>query len=61
MKARSALVSEAEKIANECVVIHPATQDGGVSVLKWTRLFAAEVETRAAPLLKNGATNQADG
>jgi hypothetical protein len=56
--ARSALVSEAEKIANERVVVCPASEDQGRSQARWVKRFAAEMEKLAAPLLKQSGNGR---
>ena len=53
VEARSALVPEAEKIANQRVVVCLASEDGGASQARWVRHFASAMERLSRPLLLN--------
>jgi hypothetical protein len=59
VQARSAFVPQAEKIANERVVIHLASEDGGMSQANWVRCYAAEMERLSRPLLLKQSGNGA--
>jgi hypothetical protein len=59
VRLRSALVPQAEEIANKRVVIHPASEDQGVSQARWVKCFAAEMEKLAASLLKQSGNGSA--
>jgi len=50
-----ALGPEAEKIANQRVVVCPASEDGGTSEALWVERFAAEMEKLSQPLLLNNS------
>jgi len=57
-QARAALVPEAERLANKRVRIQSVDEDQGKSKVAWLKIFCAEMERLAAPLLRssNGAT-----
>ena len=56
VRKRSRLIPQAERIANERVVIRPASEDNGESAHRWTRVFATAMDALSARLL-NGATD----
>jgi hypothetical protein len=49
--ARSALVAQAVKIANERVAVRSPQDDGGASHATWTKVFAEAMDELSAPLL----------
>jgi hypothetical protein len=59
VRDRSALVPQAEKIANERVIVRMASEDGGRSQACWVKCFTAEMEKLAAPLLKQSGNGSA--
>jgi hypothetical protein len=54
VRARSALVAQAVKIADARVVTRAPSEDDGVSSAAWTKVFAKAVDDLSKPLL-NGA------
>ena len=54
-KARSALVPQAEEIANRHVTVVSADEDRGASQALWVRCFAVAMEELSRPLLNGSA------
>ena len=56
-RRRNRLIPQAERIANERVVVRQASEDNGESAQRWTRVFATAMDALAQPLL-NGASGK---
>ena len=57
VRLRTALISEAEKIADSIVDVVSPSEDGGASHANWTIIFAVAMDRLAEPLL-NGHRNK---
>jgi hypothetical protein len=59
VRARSALVPQAVKIADEKVATKSPSQDGGSSYATWSKVFAMAMDELSAPLLRQSGNGRA--
>jgi hypothetical protein len=52
VRARNALIPQAERIAGAKVMVLPASEDDGASTAEWTRAFSIAMDELSEPLLK---------